>query len=158
MSNGCFRNGKWIGPGGNSKEGEWKAISLGRWVLSLSGTYLRRRWTSPVDLSDATMWNDNKYKEPDGADFIHLGREEDMGNRRLQMLIAREGVARQSIGAYIAEHHSARDGYDANRLGRITIPNYGRLGRSALRRMFLMEDLSGGDTNLELNQFGVYQI
>ena len=114
MDKGCLRNGKWIGSGGKSMEVKWAAISLDRWRLILSWKYMSRRWISPFDLFEATMRYNKTSTESNRADVIYLGREDDMRNRRIPMLVVREDMARREIGPYIERGHADREGYDVS--------------------------------------------
>ena len=86
-----------------SETATWREISLGRWYLSMIRSYCRHQWDSLYDLYGATMMINQRNKELGRKNVIHLGREEDSGNRKHPMLIVCDDLVSQKNGPHIIE-------------------------------------------------------
>ena len=63
ISRKTFTHGFWVDDGGVEGELKWIGINLSHWRMSLTGTYIRRRWISPFELCESTMWTNGKNRE-----------------------------------------------------------------------------------------------
>ena len=120
----------------------------------MTGTYMRHRWISPLDIWESLTWRSKQRRivggpEENDKGEMRLAREAVGGGTDNPSIIATDALIRKEPIQDFEEQLNERECYGGQRLNRRIHPEYGMLGGGRIRKLF--SEIWIGDMGVEVD-------